>query len=423
MIQDSGSHPLLLGSFRRALKGAVLHLWDVYSSPSPSGRDVPALLSLCLSLAAITGGLLYHWLSKTLKYSQGASVQVACVYAALLLLASSLCHPLRCVLTVTLPTVCTKQGRKLVVSASVMMVILNVIPNIALNVGAVARILKCTTEGFSRSLLNSSVPLNKAKQDLMEEVEKTQRLASTFLTTLADRTNVDVSGVKDRLRTMIGQIELDFSRTTHWLQDVLLLSNRVLAALYVALLVFEASRYLKSYLSSVRFGHSSIESGRPRPPVLPLRCRIRSHECPSFVISLLVVTFYFFIITVIVVTDHVVYHVVDLIMPWLLDFPSTSAIIDVRYKVRWRPRSAFFPLLPLLTRSLSSTAEKLHFSFVYFQLQHPGALKLPPSVHLDLRPRVFALQRRHIRAEPGGGRPAGMPLSDELLAGVPGGLC
>lgn len=328
----------------------MLHLWDIYSAPAPSGRDVLALLSLCLSLAAITGGLLYHWLSKTLSYSYQASVQTAGIYGVLVLLASFLSHPLRCVLTVTLPTVCTKQGRKLLLSASVMIVILNVIPNIALNMGALARMLKCTTEGFTKSLLNSSEPLNKAKQDLLEEVEGVN-LGSNFnlknlnyLKKLAQLTNVDVSEVKDRFREMIGQIELNFSHTSVLLQDCLLLSNRILAAVFVVLLVVESWRYLKSYLSSARFGSSSKEllqkessrasRGRPWPPILPLRCRIQSHECPSCVIALLVVTFYFFVITLIVTLDHVVYHVVKLIIPWLLDFPSTSVTLDVSYKVR-----------------------------------------------------------------------------------------
>lgn len=320
----------------------MLRLWDIYSSPAPSGRDVPALLSLCLSLATITGGLLYHWLSKTLSYGHDASVQTAYIYSVLVLLASFLCHPLRCVLTIILPTVCTKQGRKLLVSASVMVVILNIIPNITINMGAVAKILKCTAEGFTKSLLNSTEPLNKAKQDLVEEVRRVEQWSN--INYLQELKNVDVSEVKDRLRKMIGQIELNFLHTTDLLQDLLLLSNRILAAVFVALLVVESSRYLKSYLSSVRFGSSSKESlhkesnrdsgGRPWLPILPLKCRIQRHECPSCVPALLAVTFNFLVITVILTLDYVVYHVVKLIIPWLLDFPTTSVTLDVSYKVR-----------------------------------------------------------------------------------------
>lgn len=323
----------------------ALHLWDVYTSPVPPGRDVLTLLLLCSCLAAITGGLLYYWLAKTLNYSYELCVQTACIYSVLMLLASFLCHPLRCVLTMTLPVVCTKQGRKLLLSASVMVLILNVIPNIALNFGAVAQILKCTSEGFTRSLLNSSKPLNRAKQDLVGEMERANLWSSVNqLKKLAQLTNVDVSQVKVRLMEMIGQIEQNFSQTKELLHKCLLLSNRILAAAFVALLVFEALLYLKLYLSPVRSSkellHQGDSAARPWCPASSLRCRIQSHERSSCVTALLVVTFYFVVISLTVALDHVVYHVVDLIIPWLLDFPSTSAIFNVSYEVSWTVGSA-----------------------------------------------------------------------------------
>lgn len=306
-----------------------------------------ALLLLCCCLAATTAGLLYHWLAKTLSYSYELCVQMAAIYGLLTLLASFLCHPLRCVLTMTLPVACTKQGRKLLISASVVVLILNVIPNIALNFGVVAQILKCTTEGFTRSLLNSSEPLNQAKQDLVVEMQRANLWSNVNqLKTLAQLTHVDVSEVRVRFREMIAQIEQSFSHTRELLQAYLLLSNRILAAAFVALLVFESLLYLKSYLASVQLGNSSKEllgeestgdgAARPRSPLSYLRCGIRSHEGSSCVVVLLVVTFYFLAIALTVTLDHVVYHVVDLIIPWLLDFPSTSAIFDVRYEVRLR---------------------------------------------------------------------------------------
>lgn len=388
----------LIGSSRRAPKRAVLHLWDVYSAPVLSGRDVLTLLLLCSCLAAITAGLLYHWLAKTLSYSYELSVQTACTYSLLMLLTSFLCHPLRCVLTMTLPIVCTKQGRKLLLSASVMVLILNVIPNIALNFGVAAQILKCTTEGFTRSLLNSSKPLNMAKRDLVEEMERANLWSNIKqLKTLAQLTNVDVSEVKVRFLELIGQIEQSFSQTKELLQKCLLLSNRILAALFVALLVLESFLYLKSYLSSTQFSNSSKElpqkeSTRSWCPVSPLRCGIRSHERSSCVPALLVVTFYFLVITLTVTLDHVVYRVVDLIIPWLLDFPSTSAIFDVSYKVSLL--GGLFHFLSLVLMSLAlPTAEDLHPNSVPLAtcLHHLEAHKLPSGVHVDVQPRAFAL--------------------------------
>lgn len=323
----------------------LVRLWDAYSVPSPAGKDILILVCLCLTLAVTTGGLLYRWLANTLKYQPVSSVPIACVYSAAMFLVSFLCHPLRCVLTLTLPGICTKQGRKLLISASFMILVLNVVPNITINVGAVARLLKCTAEGYTKTLLNSSEPFNTAKQDLMNaflKVDWNDASVGVNLRKLGDSTHVDVSQVKDRITKMLDLIEGNVAQARNTFMAYKLVSNRILAALFVALLIYESSQYLKSYLTLLQFDNEYISKDLQKDMAhaakgdgtLSRRCNITSQECTSSLVALAVVTLYFIAIALIALLDYVVYSAVQVILPLLLNFPSTTASISVSYKVR-----------------------------------------------------------------------------------------
>ncbi|KAJ4943647.1 hypothetical protein JOQ06_006145 [Pogonophryne albipinna] len=358
-------------SCRQVLSSALLHLWDVFSAPAPQGRNLLTLLVLCFSLALLTGLLMLLWLSDSLRYSSQTCLLTSSIYSVSIFLLSSLIPPLRCVLTLSLPTVCTRQGRKLLLTASVMILVLNVIPNISSNVGSVARILKCTAEGFTRTLLNSSEPLNAAKKDLVLETIKVRREDLSLVTNLRKLdhfTHVDLSAVKSR----------------NTLKHYKLLSNRVLAAMFVAALIFESARYLKSYLGSVQFDneHVSKEDEAERKGC-PTSCRMSGQEFTSCFLSLLVVTLYFMAITLVVALDHVVFLIVQAAMPWILEFPPTTASISVDYKVKW------FPPALCLIPELCFSRELTHFHRDYSWTFDPEpslceASVAPPSPGVSL---------------------------------------
>lgn len=327
-------------------RSVLAYVWDVYSMPAPAGKDVFTLMSLCLAFVVITGGLLYHWMANTLKYHAESSIGIACVYSILMFLLSFLCHPLRCVLTMTLPTVCTKQGRKLLITASVMVLVLNVVPNITVNVGAAAGLLKCTAEGFARTLLSSTDPLNRAKSDMVRgSIHSSMNESRVRMMTKFDQfTNISVSEVKDKLTTVLGSIKERAKKTRDLFGWCKLLSNRILAAFFVALLTLESLLYLKSYLTLLHFDNDYISKDllknmedqkkrKDKTGPFSNRCNVTGQEGTSSLVTLTLVTLHFMVITIIVVLDHVVFDVVQAILPLLLDFPATSATLSVDYKV------------------------------------------------------------------------------------------
>ncbi|XP_056130953.1 osteoclast stimulatory transmembrane protein [Lampris incognitus] len=332
-----------------ALKSVLRYLWDVYSAPAPASKEVLTLLSLCLVMAMVTGGPLYLWLSGTLRYDRETSTKTACVYGVTVFFLSFLCHPLRCVLTMALPTLCSKQGRKLVVSASFMVLVLNVLPNVMANTGAVVQIFKCTSEGFARTLLKSSDLWNRVKGDLASEsmkVKSDNMNMVTYLQKFDHFTQIDLSEVRSVFRNVSRRMETNFSHARNLLKEYKLLSNRILAAIFLVLLLLESACYLKSYLTSLQFDNAHLSKevlqkandaeqqiASSEQVIRPANCKITNEECSSCFISLVLVTLNFAAMALMIVLDYVVYHVVQMNVPLLLDLPAISARIGVSFKV------------------------------------------------------------------------------------------
>ncbi|XP_031659341.1 osteoclast stimulatory transmembrane protein [Oncorhynchus kisutch] len=385
-----------------AMKTTLQYLWDVYSKPTQAAKEVLTLLSMCFIIAMVTGGLLYHWMTEILRYDSGTSSTAACIYSVAILFLSFLCHPLRCVLTMILPTLGTKQGRKLIISTSVIVLVLSIILNITVNMGVVMHVLKCTSEGFVRSLLNSSELFQEAKRDLVREAIKVKQEELNIVNRLRKFdhfTHIDVSKVQNMFVTVSKQIESDFSRANKLLEDYKLLSNRILAAIFLIYLIVESAYYLKSYVISVKFDNVyitrqllqkaskdgiQIEPTNLKNMVNSTSCKITKQEFTKCLAPIVVVTLYFIVIIFIMVLDHIVYHLVTVSGPWLLDVPATSVSIAVKYKIHLR-----FPglcLIPAICRDTELANLHKQYDWTF----SPEALRcyIEPSAP-DLRVRVF----------------------------------
>ncbi len=102
---------------RASVRSSMEALWLCYSSPTPqSASHLLALFVVCLSLAAVTASLLFHWLIDLLKYDIQTALVAVGIYATAVFILSSLIHPFRCAFTLIFPTLFTRQGRKLLLS-------------------------------------------------------------------------------------------------------------------------------------------------------------------------------------------------------------------------------------------------------------------------------------------------------------------
>ncbi|KAL4623715.1 osteoclast stimulatory transmembrane protein [Arapaima gigas] len=316
---------------------------------------------LCLVATSVTGGLLYSWMVGTLRYGRVAAGATAYVYGTAAFLLLFFVHPARCVFTVALPTLGTKQGRKLVLSTAVMLLMLNTVPNIATNVGVLSRLLKCTSENLVHSLIDSSGVVNRAKGDLTREATSVNDGVPQIVSSRVDfprLTNIDTTAVQQRFNSMSENIKRDLSHTSHVLRRIQLVANRLLAGLFVICLFFESAVYLKSYLTNEKFDNICItrklismaqangvhiSPGSMKHLQRSTSCSISRQELLRCVPRIAVVTLYFVATLLVVTLDYMVYHLIGASKPWVLNIPSADVNVSIDFKVHM-----YFPALCII---------------------------------------------------------------------------
>lgn len=336
-----------------SLRNGLGFLWTSYSVPTPqSVKQVFTLLLLCLVISISTSALLFHWLNGVLRYQPQAAGIATGIYTVAILVLSFLIHPFRCAFTLMFPTLGTQQGRKLVLSLCVMIVLIYVLPNIGMNIVALTRLMKCTSENVAHSILNSSALSNTIKNDLVSKVQTIQNSGmGNFveqLNSFNHRTNIDVTGLRENLKNLSKHVGQDFSKAIHQLDELKLLSSRILAAGLVIYLFMDSSIYLKSYLTSVRFDNVyitgllkkiadnrgiQVEAKDVNNGVNVTSFRMSKRELLNCLLPILMITLYLVMTIMVLVLDQIVYYAVETGGPWLLDIPPTDISMYIHFKV------------------------------------------------------------------------------------------
>ncbi|XP_023690989.2 osteoclast stimulatory transmembrane protein [Paramormyrops kingsleyae] len=311
-------------------------LWSIYSKTHPDGiKEVVTLMFLCLAVAFLSGIILFSWMASSLSYGQRVSGATASIYGVAAFVSLFLCHPVRCVFTMALPTLGTKQGRRFILSAAVTLLMLNVLPNIGANVGVVSHTLKCSGGNLAQSLINSSEIINWAKGELVTAAMKAKETELQFVRSLRNFdhfTYINLSNINQRFVSVSQNIERDFSHAKYTIKNMKLVASRFIAALFIIYLFVESALYLKSYLTDVKFDNPYITGHKKRNSHSAI-CRISRQELLRCAPRILVMSWYFTVTLLVIILDHILYHLVSASKARLLDIPPISINISLAYKV------------------------------------------------------------------------------------------
>lgn len=220
--------------------------WNAFSQPVPiSCSELLTQLLLCASLAGVIAGLLHYWLVSSQLYPQGPPALVTTVCGLLVFLSLGLVPPIRCLFALSVPTLGSEQGRRLLLSYSVANLAVAVVPNVLANVGAAGQVLSCVTEGSLESLLNTTYQLGLASQALGPASQAGSR-------SLAFGAQGNSSAFRLHMHTAAQQILEDFSGL-EFLTHAALGTRRVVTGLFMLGLLGESAWYLHRYLTDLRF--------------------------------------------------------------------------------------------------------------------------------------------------------------------------
>ncbi|XP_004586140.2 osteoclast stimulatory transmembrane protein [Ochotona princeps] len=328
--------------------------WDAFSQPVPAscGQLLTQIL-LCGSLAVAVAGLAHHWLVTLLFYPVGPSAIVATMCGLLSFLILGLVHPVRCLFALSIPTLGTEQGRRLLLSYSAATLATAVVPNVLANVGAAGQVLRCVTEGSLESLLNTTYQLYAASKDL----GSVGHAGSRGLTLEAQGSD---SAFWLHMLRGTQQLLDDFSGLESLARRITLGIQRAVTGLFILGLLVDSAWYLHHYLTDLRFDniyatrqltHQLAQTGAmhllsPAPSWLlwAVRPKLSQEELLRCVLRLGLLALLLVATAVTVATDHVAFLLAQVAVEWAQKLPPVPITLSVDYDAAYTILS-FIPFL------------------------------------------------------------------------------
>ncbi|XP_018772767.3 osteoclast stimulatory transmembrane protein [Serinus canaria] len=344
-------------------------LWWIYSKPVPAdGRELWTLFLQCSCITAVIGSLFYNWMFASLEYSWHLSVAMAISFSLLLLLTLFLVHPARCVFSMIMPTLGTKQGRKLLFSTCIMIAVVNITPNIISNIKTILQVIQCICKNSSDSLLNSTALLEKVSWEFGEAIQEATHsiykpMNGHFRFSLFQNSSL----IYQKMHLAGEKISREFLSVEVLVKDSVRVANRLAAGFFMLYLCFESTWYLKNYLTNLRFDNFYITKklerlavdrraahllvGSSKKLIRPTGLKLSREEVVLCLLQAMLVTVALMLMLVLVAMDHFAFSVADTAVRKAAQFSAVPVTLSIKYKAEmgitpflfklfWRPSEA-----------------------------------------------------------------------------------
>ncbi|XP_063281974.1 osteoclast stimulatory transmembrane protein [Pelobates fuscus] len=340
-------------SFIPRIKSVMQDFFLAYSNPVPSNRKQLLILIIeCLLLSLTIGLLMYKWFSSYLEYDSQPVIILTIIVVIFQFCLLILVHPIRCVISIILPSIGTKQGRNFLWSASFVAIMFNIIPNIVINLKNVFHTMKCIAQHSSESLLNSTDVFQNIVRDMTGRLtdfkDKVVRLSlSTTTRDMKIDANIDKSIISRQIIKLSENVNEEFTSVESQLKDGVLTCNKVLAVCLGLYLLWNAIWYLQRYLTDLEFDNMYITKQlkilalkKHASGLLPSSSKwlIRStgvklsrEEICISLVQFLILSLFILLTVLTIVADHIAYQFALAVGAWVSDLPAMPIALQIKY--------------------------------------------------------------------------------------------
>ncbi|XP_041928399.1 osteoclast stimulatory transmembrane protein-like [Alosa sapidissima] len=338
-------------SFQSRVSRLLTFLWDVYSKPTPSNAlEVFILFLICLLVSVTMATLLLVWMVFSLTYDLTATAILVGVCMSLMAALLTLVHPVRCTLSILIPSLGTQQGRKILVSTVMTLTIATCVPNMVRNVSWTAFLIRCSSHSLIEGVLNSSRTIDQVLSDMNEWTAKMP--GSSGKIHLVLKQEIDVLDIWREISNMTHSMKAELQSLHDSLDGASSVLQKLTGAALVAMVLVSSSMYLIGYLTDLKYDNVYMSrrlvtclavSGDATLPIKYQHRLVKTSgvkmmraEVQRCVWSVAVLGFYAILCFSLIGLDHFIYRTLEILLTWTNDIPGITYHITVYVEISGR---------------------------------------------------------------------------------------